>query len=73
MPPPAAAEVTFDQSVDEAAPLDDDEPLLPHPARTAMPITAATAAPVLFLSTVSPPTCMTAVGQDASIVAGERK
>jgi len=61
--------VAFDQSVDEPE-LPDEPPLLLHPAAsTTEPITAAMATPVFFLLTFPPQTCMTALGQDASIVA----
>ncbi|HUA27468.1 MAG TPA: hypothetical protein VMC03_01175 [Streptosporangiaceae bacterium] len=69
IPPPAATDVTFDQSVDEPEP-PDELPLLLHPAAsTTVPITAAMATVVFFLFTFPPQTCMTALGQDASIVA----
>ncbi|HEX3926168.1 MAG TPA: hypothetical protein VHY31_28105 [Streptosporangiaceae bacterium] len=70
MPPKA---VSDDAVAAFTLPLPLDE-LLPHPAasRTA-PIAAATAAYVFFLRTFPPQTCMTTLGQDASIVTGESK
>jgi hypothetical protein len=74
MPPPAAAEVAVDQFVELLlAPLP-DELLLPHPAAsTAQPSAAAITAPAFLLRTFTPPTCMTTLGQDASIVASKSK
>jgi hypothetical protein len=60
--------VAFDQSVDEPE-LPDELPLLHPAASTTVPITAAMATPVFFILTFPPQTCMTALGQDASIVA----
>jgi len=64
--------VAFDQLVDEPE-LPDELPLL-HPAASAtVPMTAAMATPVFFIRTFPPQTCMTALGQDASIVARKRE
>jgi len=53
MPPPAAAEVAFDQFVDD--PELPDELALPQPAAsTTVPIAAAMATPVFFVRTFSP-------------------
>jgi len=72
MPPPAAAEVAFDQSVDAVAP--PDELLLPHPAAsTTLPITTAKTAPVLVLRTFFPSDLRDPSGQDARIVAREHE
>jgi hypothetical protein len=54
-------------------PLDELLPLLPHPAASRTAPIAATAAYVFFLRTFPPQTCMTTLGQDASIVTGESK
>jgi hypothetical protein len=68
IPPPAATDVALDQLVDEPELL--DEPPLLHPAASAtVPITAAIATPVFFILTFPPQHFMTALGQDASIVA----
>jgi hypothetical protein len=53
--------------------LDELLPLLPHPAASRTAPIAATAAYVFFLRTFPPQTCVTALGQDASIVTGGSK
>jgi hypothetical protein len=64
--------VAFDQLVDEPE-LPDELPLLHPAASTTVPMTAARATPVFFIRTFPPQTCVTALGQDASIVARKRE
>jgi len=66
------ADAAFDQLADEPE-LPDELPLLHPAASTTVPIAAAMATPVFFLRTFPPQTCMTALGQDASIVARKRE
>jgi hypothetical protein len=72
MPPPAAAVVAFDQSVDAVEPLV-ELPLLHPAASTTPPRSAAMAATVFFFRTFPPQTCMTTWVRDARIVARECK
>jgi hypothetical protein len=72
IPPPAATDVAFDQLVDEPE-LPDELPLLNPAASATVPISAAIATPVFLIRTFPPQTCMTALGQDASIVARKRE
>jgi hypothetical protein len=73
MPPPAAAEVAVAQFVDPLALPPDELLLLPHPAASmTQPSAAAMAAPVLFICTFPPPTCMTTLGQGREHRRGKR-